>query len=100
MIVDAEDESRAGRAVDQPKEMLLTRGEFRLEVTSCACGRIVSTSVDDNAVCSGEICCCFLFVIGDERCFMDIVLDKDWSQVYVPIVTIWSVNNERTDRSL
>lgn len=100
MIVDAKNKSRAGRAVDQSKEMLLARGEFRFEVTSCACGRIVSTSVDDNAVCSGEVCCCFLFIIGDERCLMDVILNEDWSQVYVPIVTIWSVNNEWTDRSL
>lgn len=100
MVIDAEDKSRAGRAVDQSKEMLFARCELRFEVTSRACGRVVSASVDDNAVCSGEICCCLFLLIGDERCLMDVVLDQDWSQVDVPIGTIWSVNNEWTDSTL
>lgn len=100
VIVNAENESRPSRAIDQPKEMLLARRELRLEVASRTCGRIVSTAVDDNAVRSSEICRCLLIRIRNERCLVDVVLDKDWSQVDVPICTVWSVNNEWTDRAL
>lgn len=100
VIVDAKDKSRAGRAIDQPNEVLLARRELRFEITPRACGRVVPASVDDDAVCSGEVCRCFLVVIGNEGCLMDIILYEDGSQVYIPICTIWSVNDEWTDRAL
>lgn len=56
MIVNAKDERCPSRAVDQPKEMLLAWRKLRVEVASCACRRIMSASIDDNAICSGEIC--------------------------------------------
>lgn len=100
VVVNAEDESRASGAVDETDEMLLAGCKLRIEIASRARGRIMPASVYDDAVCSGEIRLCLLVLVCVESCLMDVVLDKDWPQIYVPVTTGWTMDNEGSYRTL
>lgn len=100
MVVNAKDERCASRAVDKPKEMLLARGKFEVEVTPRSCGWIVAEAVHDNAVCSSEVRLRLLIFVRNKSCRMNIILDENRAEIHVPVTTAGSVDDEWSQRSL
>lgn len=99
MPVNRKDIVRPRGAIHKAKDVLLALGNGRVEVRPRPRDRIVALTINDNAVCPGDLSLLLNVVLHKGR-VVDVVLDQHRTEVNIPVAAGRPVDDERAGEAI